>query len=137
LDYGLVGDLINAAARVESLTKHYGVLFLITRECYSRLTAPPITRVIDKALVKGKTLPLELLEVKHPFSSERFEEVAGQYTVAFAIYEQGDFTPAADKFAKLWEEHNDPPSRLMMERCRELGGNPPANWTGIYELKTK
>ncbi len=26
LDYGLVGDLINSAARVESLTKHYGVL---------------------------------------------------------------------------------------------------------------
>src|SRR5204862_2440759 len=36
LDYGLVGDLINAAARVESLTKHYGVLFLITREAYAR-----------------------------------------------------------------------------------------------------
>ncbi len=42
LDYGIVGDLINAAARVESLTKHYGVLLLITRETYSRLSNPPV-----------------------------------------------------------------------------------------------
>ena len=53
LDYGLVGDLINAAARVESLTKHYGVLFLITREAYAQLSDPPLTRLVDKVIVKG------------------------------------------------------------------------------------
>src|SRR5204863_4278370 len=66
LDYGLVGDLINAAARVESLTKYYGVLFLITREANAKLSLPLKVRLIDRAVVKGKTTPLELLEVKHP-----------------------------------------------------------------------
>src|ERR1043165_3563707 len=65
LDYGLVGDLINAAARVESLTKHYGVLFLITREAHAKLSQPPEVRRVDKVIVKGKSTPLELLEVKH------------------------------------------------------------------------
>ena len=50
LDYGLVGDLINSAARVESLTKHYGVLFLITREAYAKISVPPLTRLVDKVL---------------------------------------------------------------------------------------
>ena len=137
LDYGLVGDLVNSAARVESLTKHYGVLFLITREAYAKISAPPVTRLIDKVLAKGKTRPLELLEVKHPFSPERFEEIASRYSEAFGDYERGEFGAAERKFAILHDEEQDKPSALLAERCRELGADPPADWKGIYELKTK
>src|SRR5204863_4342307 len=35
--YGVIGDLINATARVESLTKYYGVVGLATREVHDRL----------------------------------------------------------------------------------------------------
>jgi adenylate cyclase len=137
LDYGLVGDLINAAARVESLTKHYGVLFLITREAYAKLSNPPFTRLVDKVVVKGTTLPLELLEVKHPFSSEDFEEIAGRYNEAFAEYERGEFIAAERAFAVLAQEKQDKPSALMAERCRELAADSPPEWNGIYQLKTK
>jgi adenylate cyclase len=137
LDYGLVGDLINAAARVESLTKHYGVLFLITREAYAQLSSPPFVRVIDKARVKGKTVAVELLEVKHPYSRENFEEIVERYNVAFAKYEQGDFTEAGLLFASLRDEEQDKPSELMAERCQELAAAPPDNWNGIYQLTTK
>ena len=137
LDYGLVGDLINAAARVESLTKHYGVLFLITRETYVKLTDPPFTRVVDKALVKGTTRPLELLEVRHPYSPRDFEEIVARYNTAFADYERGDFIVAERLFAALAEEKQDKPSALMAERCGELAADPPKQWNGIYQLKTK
>ena len=116
LDYGLVGDLINSAARVESLTKHYGVLFLITREAFGKLSTPPLTRLIDKVVVKGKTLPLELLEVQHSFSPANFGEIARQYASAFADYERGEFALAERKFVSL---EQDKPSALMAERCRE------------------
>jgi class 3 adenylate cyclase/CHASE2 domain-containing sensor protein len=137
LDYGLVGDLINSAARVESLTKHYGVLFLITREAYTRLAVPPVTRLVDKVLVKGKTLPLELLEVRHPFSPDRFEEIAGRYNAAFIDYERGEFGQAERVFGALGDEEHDKPGALMAARCRELISAPPNDWNGIYELKTK
>lgn len=137
LDYGLVGDLINAAARVESLTKHYGVLFLITREAYAQLSNPPFTRLVDKVLVKGTSRPLELLEVKHPFSPDDFEAVAGRYNSAFADYERGDFRAAERAFAALAEEKEDKPSAMMVERCRELVADLPKEWNGIYQLKTK
>jgi adenylate cyclase len=136
LDYGLVGDLINSAARVESLTKYYGVLFLITREAYTKLAAQPVTRLVDKVLVKGKTLPLELLEVRHPFSPDRFEEIADRYNSAFTDYERGEFVQAEREFGALSGEH-DKPSVLMAARCRELISDPPKDWNGIYELKTK
>jgi CHASE2 domain-containing sensor protein/class 3 adenylate cyclase len=137
LDYGLVGDLINAAARVESLTKHYGVLFLITREAYARLSVPPMVRLIDKAIVKGKTVPLELLEVKHSHSSAHFDETLQRYNAAFAEYENGAFAEAERMFSSLSEERQDKPSTLMAERCRELLLDPPAGWNGVYRLKDK
>ena len=137
LDYGLVGDLINAAARVESLTKHYGVLFLITREAYQKLSNPPFTRLLDKVLVKGTTRPLELLEVKHSFSPADFEEIVARYNSAFANYERGSFDEAERGFAALAEEKRDKPSALMAERCRELEADPPMPWNGVYQLKTK
>ena len=137
LDYGLVGDLINAAARVESLTKFYGALFLITREAYDKLSQPPVTRLVDRALVKGKTLPLELFEVKHPFSPENFQDIATRYNAAFADYERGDFQIAAEKFAALRDQDKDKPSAIMAERCAELFAALPKDWNGIYQLTTK
>ena len=137
LDYGLVGDLINSAARVESLTKHYGVLFLITREAFAKLSQPPATRLLDKVVVKGKTLPLELLEVRHPFGPFNFEEIATRYNIAFTAYEEGDFAAAKQKFVAIRDEEKDAPSALMADRCRELIEDPPRDWNGIYELRTK
>jgi adenylate cyclase len=137
LDYGLVGDLINAAARVESLTKYYGVLFLITREAYARMSQPPPVRLIDKAVVKGKTTPLELLEVKHEHSPDDFDETLERYNEAFAEYERGNFAVAERMFAVLGNEKQDKPSVLMAERCQKLAADPPKDWNGIYHLTTK
>jgi class 3 adenylate cyclase/CHASE2 domain-containing sensor protein len=137
LDYGLVGDLINAAARVESLTKYYGVLFLITRDAYAKLSQPPKVRVIDRAIVKGKTSPLELLEVKHPHSPDHFDETVERYNAAFVEYERGDFSSAERMFAALRDDKQDKPSAVMAERCQELAIDPPKDWNGTYHLTTK
>lgn len=137
LDYGLVGDLVNTAARVESLTKYYGVLFLITREAHAKLSTPPSTRLVDRVLVKGKTLPLELIEVRHPFSPINFERITAQYGSAFADYERGEFAGAGRKFAALRNLESDKASALMAERCRELSAELPKDWNGIYALEMK
>ena len=55
--YGPVGDLMNTTARVESLTKYYGLLMLTTREFCNRLSQPVESRIIDRVVVKGKSLP--------------------------------------------------------------------------------
>ncbi|MCA1660207.1 MAG: hypothetical protein LC642_06690 [Verrucomicrobiaceae bacterium] len=92
---------------------------------------------MDKALVKGTTRPLELLEVRHPYSPKDFEEIVARYNTAFADYERGDFIAAERLFAALAEENHDKPSALMAERCGELAADPPKQWNGIYQLKTK
>jgi len=133
--YGPVGDLINTAARVESLTKYYGVLALATREAYDRFTTPPESRLIDRVIVKGKSTSLELVELRHKFSPENFDEIAKAYSDAFALYEDGDFSAAAKRFGSL--SNCDKPSAVLAQRCAEFGANPPQDWRGIFALATK
>ncbi len=133
--YGPVGDLLNATARVESLTKYYGVLAFATREFCDRLSRPPEVRIIDRVIAKGKSLPLELCELRHKFSPPNFAEIAERYAVAFSLYQSGKFREAAPLFRALSEF--DPPSSVLAQRCTDLGAHPPTNWTGIFAFTTK
>ena len=133
--YGLVGDLINAAARVESLTKHYGVLLILTREVHEKLSVPPPARVLDRVIVKGRSSALELLEVEHPCNRDGFPALVAHYSEAYALYQCGKFAKAAAHFGLLAKA--DQPSALMLERCKIFIESPPLHWEGIYRLETK
>jgi adenylate cyclase len=137
LDYGVMGDLINSAARVESLTKQYGVPFLITRDAYDKLSHRPGCRVIDVVLPVGKSTPIELLEVSHPLSPPTFEPLAVEYAAAFRDYQEGRFGGAREAFADLADRYRDPASRCLAKRCEELLVEPPAQWAGVYRFATK
>jgi len=134
LDYGVVGDLINSAARVESLTKKYGVPFLVTRELFDTLSNPPPHRVLDRVIVKGKSVAVELIELCNPRSPGNFQEISAFYSAAFAQYQQANFAPAARLFAAI---ANDPPSHLLAERCQALEKTPPLKWNGVFAFDDK
>jgi adenylate cyclase len=133
--YGPVGDLMNATARVESLTKYYGVLMLATREFCNRLGQLPESRMIDRVIVKGKSAPIELVELRHKFSPSNFQEIAKAYGEAFSRYEQGQFEEASRLFGVL--SASDKPSKAMVGRCADLTAHPPEHWSGVFTLTTK
>ena len=133
--YGPVGDLMNATARVESLTKYYGVLMLTTREFCNRLSQPPDSRTIDRVVVKGKSVPLELIELRHRSSPADFQQIAESYGEAFARYQEGSFREASRLFRLLSE--SDKPSRVMAERCVDLVARAPEDWHGVFTLSKK
>jgi adenylate cyclase len=126
---------MNATARVESLTKYYGVLMLTTRKFCNRLRQQPEARIIDRLIVKGKSAPLELIELRHSLSSENFGEVARNYSTAFALYEKGKFGEAEQLFRS--QSEHDKPSKVLAERCAQFTADPPANWSGVFALATK
>jgi adenylate cyclase len=137
LDYGVVGDLVNTAARVESLTKYYGVQMLVTRDTFEKLTDVPPSRLLDCVIVKGKNAPIELLEVSFSKEKSNFHELAQKYTEAFNHYRNGQFEVAERLFGHLAETENDAPSLVLKQRCAQLRANPPLIWEGVYRLETK
>jgi adenylate cyclase len=137
MDYGVMGDLINSAARVESLTKHYGIPLLMTREAYAKLSWCPPARVIDVALPVGKSTPIEVLEVEHPLTSSAFALLIRDYAAAYCDYRQGRFSEARQRFVDVAQRYGDPASRCLARRCEELLAAPPGRWDGIYTFTTK
>jgi len=123
----VIGDVINATARVGSLTKYYGVLFLATHDVCKRLTrAPPR---------KGRHIPLELFELRHKFSPKNFDKIAKTYAEAFVRYQEGKFRDAERLFRAL--SGFDKPSSILAALCVQFAAQPPAQWHGIFSLTAK
>jgi adenylate cyclase len=137
LDFGLVGDTVNEAARIESLTRYYGVTLLVSRECFAHLTNPAPHRLLDRVIVKGKSTPVELFEIENPRTPANYAELVREWDAAFADYTAGQFAEARPVFAKLAEQFNDGPSKLMIHRCDELTAYPPADWKGVWKMESK
>jgi adenylate cyclase len=137
LDYGLVGDSVNEAARIESLTKYYGVKLLVSREALAQFSRQDTRRLVDRVIVKGKSEPVELYECENPCTPPNYRELCQLYKAAYDEYFFGHFAQGQSFFEKLAEEFNDGASRTLAARCAELAAAPPADWRGIWKMESK
>jgi adenylate cyclase len=137
LDYMVLGDVINTTARIESLTKLYGVKLLITGQVRNKLSRLPPARMLDRVIPKGKTETLELWEPAHSLSPPIFASLTDHYAAAWSLYEAGKFPEAGAVFAALARDFSDPVSRTLAARCQDLLQAPPPDWQGIYKLEAK
>ena len=80
----------------------------------------------------------ELLARKGHLSADQ-HRVIETYLEGLEAYKRRDFKAAAAQFeAALALDSRDGPSRVYLERAREyLVAPPPADWDGVYELKSK
>ena len=63
MNYTMMGDSVNLAARLESSAKQYGVLIHISKETVDLTNNEFKVRRLDKIVVKGKTEPVETYEL--------------------------------------------------------------------------
>jgi len=137
LDYGLVGDAVNEAARIEALTKYYGVRLLVSRETISQFTRQGTRRLLDQIIVKGKSAPVDLFECENPCTPRYFAELCQKYKAAYDQYVFGNFAEAQAMFEQLVDEFGDGPSRALSSRCAQLAAAPPADWKGVWKMEQK
>ena len=84
-EYTAVGDTVNLAARLESVTKDYGVPIIISEFTYEYVKGHFPTRELDTVTVKGKSQPVKIYGVR-PSSKRRHPraplDAAAQLTAA-------------------------------------------------------
>jgi PAS domain S-box-containing protein len=136
MNYTAIGDAINLASRLEGLNKQYGSSIIASDTIVDRANEAFDFRLLDVVAVKGKSDPItiyELLGTKGVL--EQCRQVVSAYETAFSAYAAGRFERA---LAILQENASDPPSTVLIERCKAfLQVPPPADWRGIYISASK
>lgn len=129
LNYGVLGDGVNLASRLEGLNKQYGTSILVSETVASSLGEGFVLRRLDRVAVKGKHQGILIFELL----SEGGDFVT-IYEEAFNLYLAQDFGGAVT----LLENLEDEPSRRLLARCRAFLADPPGeDWDGVYRATAK
>jgi adenylate cyclase len=136
----VLGDEVNLASRVESLTKFYHAKIMVT-ENTKKGQDDFIFRKLDKVKVKGKDIPVELYELiclKKDITPELSEELTRHHD-ALRFYFNQEWDKALTLFEALHREYpHTALYKIYCDRIREYKITPPpAAWNGCFEHLTK
>lgn len=139
--YTVMGDSVNLASRMESLTKQYGVGIIVGENTQKLLAGEFVFRELDRVKVKGKDAPVAIYEPLGPVGqvdAAALDELKlFQQTVR--LYRAQNWDLAEVQLLNL--QKSSPESalyRLYLERITCFRDYPPGvGWDGVFTFKTK
>ena len=141
MDYTMIGDGVNLAARLESACKQYNARILISDYTYKKLKGTYRIRYIDDVVVKGKTEPVgihEVLDFHNEITFPNLMDVVNYFNEGRKYYKIGDFTKAINSFKECIKANKtDLLSKTYIERCNYLIKEKPTDWKGVWVMKSK
>jgi adenylate cyclase len=142
MDYTVIGDGVNLAARIESACKQYGAHILISEYTYKAVKATYRTRQVDYVIVKGKTEPVGIYEVLDFHDDESYPnlvEALGLFNDGYRSWNLGKWDQATKLFNSVKKLNpNDKGAQLYLDRCTHMKKNPPkGTWDGVWVMTTK
>jgi adenylate cyclase len=142
MNYGMNGDSVNLAARLEGANKEYGTLTLISESTYGQARDYIEAREIDYIRVIGRSNPTRIYELlgKRGFMDESILKILPLYNEGLKFYKESKWKEAIAYFEKALEERpEDGPSLTLLKRCRLLqkDSRKGKDWDGVYSLSSK
>ena len=148
MNYTMMGDAVNLAARLESAAKYYGVYTMISSYTYDLVAESFEVRRLDTIQVVGKSEPVvvyELLGEKGHIPPE-YAALMEPYQRGLRLFYSREWEAAEHAFAE--SEALEPlrgvapegmsPSRRLLEYCRCCLREPPGpEWNGVAQLTSK
>ncbi|MDR1238602.1 MAG: adenylate/guanylate cyclase domain-containing protein [Treponema sp.] len=142
MDYTIMGNNVNLAARLEGVNKQYNTGgILISEYTRDKIGDAYILRSLDRVRVVGIDTPLrlyELLDLRES-ASRPLLDMTGLWEQAVQSYEKQDFAEAGVIFKNLCSQNDrDLTAKLYLERCEMYLKTPPdKNWDAINNLTQK
>lgn len=141
MDYTMIGDGVNLAARIESACKQYAARLLISGNTYEKLKGTYRTRQCDLVIVKGKTEPAAIYEVLDYYTKETFpniQDVVNQFNSGYEHYHDGNWEKAITCFEDALKANpDDKLSNIFIDRCNHQMEVKPDDWIGVWTLDSK
>jgi adenylate cyclase len=139
-NFTVMGDAVNLGSRLEGINKEYGTRIIISEFTQKEVATSFTTREVDWVRVKGKNLPVRIFElVSEGPPDQDTKPLLEHFDRGFRLYHEKQFDQALEAFNQaLAARPDDPVSALYVERCQEYAVEPPpAEWDGVYTMKTK
>ena len=142
MDYTLIGDGVNLAARLESACKQYSTQILVSDYTYRELKGTYRSREIDSVLVQGKTEPVVIHEILDFHTQDSFAnmmDVLNSFRFGIEQYRDRQWDRAIEAFQGALDLNPaDQPSRIYIERCHIMKESPPPDdWDGVWVMTSK
>ena len=141
MDFTMIGDGVNLAARLESACKAYSAKLLISEYTVAKLKGTYQIRDVDNIIVKGKTTPVGVYEVLDYHTDDSFPnlmESVNHFKEARKHYRAGSWDKSIKSFKECLKLNaNDTLSQTYIDRVEGLKKNPPKNWDGVLTMTSK
>jgi adenylate cyclase len=139
MEFTVLGDGVNLAARLESATKQFRMDILIGEETEKLTRDQFVYRGVDLLTFKGKTNPVEVFGVLSDRSQPPPAWLA-TYHDAIILYRGRQFAEAIARFEAVQKEigGEDFLCTMYLRRCADyIKQRPPGNWDGSHALSEK
>ncbi|MBW2020843.1 MAG: adenylate/guanylate cyclase domain-containing protein [Deltaproteobacteria bacterium] len=158
MNYTMMGDPVNLAARLEAAGKQYGIYTMVSEYTLDlefnengetkRIRDMVEVRMIDNITVVGKSEPVKVYEV-----CAMKGELTDQEKELFKVFDEGmqhylkmEWDEAIAKFNESLKieritDGKTTPSEVYIQRCKAFKENPPVapgeKWDGVFRLTKK
>jgi len=142
IEYTMIGDGVNLAARLETACKQYSARIIISEYTYNSLRSAYRSREFDSVVVKGKTKPVTIYEILDYHTEQSFPnlmDVISHFKNGLAYYRKQRWNKAIDAFNQALKANaNDPLSAMYINRCEHYKASPPSeDWDGVWVMTEK
>lgn len=147
MNYTMMGDIVNTAARLEASAKVYGIYIQVTTAAFRAAGEDNFEwRDIDKVKVMGKSEAVETVEIMSrkgelPPDLVKLRDI---FQEGIALYRQQKWDAArkkfeeSEKFEEVFPKRPTTPSKEYMKRCDFFKADPPGeDWDGSWTLTSK
>ena len=141
MDYTIMGNSVNLAARLEGVNKQYGTWVLISESVHEHGAADFTVRQMDRVRVVGIQQPVRLYELidEKSLTDAKTVEAVDTFHHGQKLFEQKGWEEAKKFFNEVQKLlPGDGPSKVFSDRCTEyMKKAPPDSWDGVFNLTVK
>lgn len=141
MNYTIMGNDVNLAARLEGVNKSYGTWILVSESTWNATNGMFLGRKLDRVRVVGINTPVQLYNILAVRSEadEKMVALVAMFDKAIDAYRERRIEDALGLFAKCREiDSDDAASGIFHERVKNLlMEGVPENWSDVINMTSK